>query len=523
MPDLIGIPREVLPGEKRVAATPETVGKLRVRNLLVQIERGAGAGSGISDAEYTEAGANLVDDAYLGANAVFKIRPPTLAEAARLHEGALLVSLIQPERNPGLLEALKGRRATPLALERIPRITRAQKMDVLSSMGNLAGYRAVIEALGLFQGFAGGQVTAAGSSRPARFLIIGAGVAGLAAIGAARSMGAEVRAFDTRAAAREQVESLGASFLEVAAKESGEGQGGYAKVMSPEYIAAEMALFRAQASEVDVIITTALVPGATAPKLVQRDAVEAMAPGSVIVDMAAEQGGNCELTTPGAVVLHHGVQIIGYTDLPSRMAVTASRLFSNNIANLAQELGKADTLVVDPANEVLRPALLLVHGKELPPLPASPPVTEKRVLPLPSARPAQNHLTSPTRVAWGSTVGGIVALVVLFLLGRFAPPDFLQHSTVFVLACFIGWQVIWSVKPALHTPLMSVTNAISGIIVVGGILQIGVSANLGTLLAGAAILFASINISGGFSVTQRMLRMFQTGARSLPPTIGGAP
>jgi NAD(P) transhydrogenase subunit alpha len=486
--------------------------------LIVRVEAGAGQAAGYADDAYAAAGAQMVVDALSGSPFVFKVRPPTPAEVARVDEGAMIVSLMQPERNPGLVDSLKARKVTALALERVPRVTRAQKMDVLSSMGNLSGYRAVMEAVQHYQGFFGPQVTAAGSTPPAKVLIIGAGVAGLAAVGAARALGAEVRAFDTRAAAREQVESLGAKFLEVSLQESGEGQGGYAKVMSPEFIAAEMALFRAQAREVDVIITTALVPGAKAPMLVPRDVVEALKPGSVVVDMAAEQGGNCELCVPGEVAVHKGVKILGFTDLPSRMASTASRFFAMNLVHLAGELGKGDTLAVDLGNDVVRPALLLHQGEVLPPPPpkAPSPAAEPKKAPAPLAvqkvEPAV--LVAPARaapagLAPGTMVGGVVVAAVLLALGRFAPPEFLQHSTVFVLACFVGWQVVWAVTAALHTPLMSVTNAISGIIIVGGMLQVGGELNAATVLGAVAVLFAAINIAGGFLVTQRMLRMFR--------------
>ena len=511
--DTLGIPKESSVGERRVAATPESVKAFVLRGLKVVVERGAGTASGISDEAYVAAGATIADDVYPLAGAIFKVRPPTLQEVSRLNEGALIVAFMYPDRTPGLVEALCAKKATAIALERIPRITRAQKMDLLSSMGNLSGYRAVLEAATRYQGFMGPLVTAAGSTPPARVLIIGAGVAGLAAIGAARALGAEVRAFDTRAAAREQVESLGATFLEVSLKEAGEGHGGYAKVMSEEFIAAEMALFKAQAKEVDIIITTALVPGARAPILLPRDVVEHLKPGSVIVDMAAEQGGNCELCVPGEVTVFQGISIIGYTDLPSRMASTASRLVARNLLNLTGELGNAGTLSVNPDNEVIRPALVLSHGIVLPPLPPKPasPIEEKSKVPPPTAKPAQTHLVYPARSAWGTTVSGLLGLGILFLLGRFAPPDLLQHSTIFVLACFIGWQVIWAVTPALHTPLMSVTNAISGIIIVGGILQVGGTLDTASILGALAIFFASINVAGGFLVTQRMLKMFQRG------------
>lgn len=507
VPVIIGVPKETLPGEKRVAATPETIKKFKERGLTVRVERGAGLGAGISDEAYAAAGAELADSVW-DQDVIMKVRPPSLTEVAGLREGAFLISLVQGERNPGLLDALKARKATVLALEKVPRITRAQKMDVLSSMANLAGYRAVVEAASTYQGFFSPQITAAGATPPAKVLVIGAGVAGLAAIGAARALGADVRGFDTRAAAREQVESLGARFLEVKLKESGEGQGGYAKVMSPEFIAAEMELFRAQAKEVDVIITTALVPGTKAPILVPRDVVDCLKPGSVVVDMAAEQGGNCELTRPGEVVVHQGVHILGYTDLASRMGSTASKFFSMNLWHLAGELGKGDALSIDLENDVVRPALVLYKGEVLPPPPVKEPAPAPKPPP-PTAKPAQQQLQSPTRRAWGTTIGGLLAIVVLFTLGRFAPPEFLQHSTVFVLACFVGWQVIWSVSPSLHTPLMSVTNAISGIIIVGGMLQVGGGLDLASILGALAVLFAAINIAGGFLVTKRMLKMFK--------------
>ncbi len=518
---IIGVPRETADAERRVAATPESVKKLKDRGVIIRVEKGAGLASGISDEAYASAGAELVDDAFT-APVVIKVRPPTMAEVERLQPESLLVSMLQPERNPGLLEALAARKVDAIALERVPRITRAQKMDVLSSMANLAGYRAVLEASHLYQGFFGPQVTAAGSAPPAKVLVIGAGVAGLAAIGAARALGAQVRAFDTRAAAREQVESLGATFLEVTLKESGEGTGGYAKVMSPEFIEAEMALFRAQAKEVDVIISTALVPGARAPILLPRDVVECLKPGSVIIDMAAEQGGNCELCVPDTVVDHHGVKIVGYTDLVSRMASTASRFFAMNVYHLLGELGpEANQLNLE--NDVVRPSLLVHEGAKLPPPPPKEALPKApKVLPPPAdAKPAQRDLRSPTRRAWGTTIGSFVVIAVLFVLGRFAPREFLQHSTVFVLACFVGWQVVWSVTPSLHTPLMAVTNAISGIIIVGGLLQVGPGLSLGTVLGLVAVLFAAINIAGGFLVTHRMLKMFRRDEKSTLPAKGG--
>ncbi|WP_205627143.1 Re/Si-specific NAD(P)(+) transhydrogenase subunit alpha [Sandaracinus amylolyticus] len=539
----IGIPRETRDRERRIAATPESVVKLRELGFDVLVERGAGREAGHDDEAYVAAGATLGDtrEALGESDVVLKVRPPTDEEARALREGAVLISLVQPERHPDLVATLAARKVSALALERVPRVTRAQKMDVLSSQANLAGYRAVVEAAAHYQGFFGPQVTAAGTTRPARVLVIGAGVAGLAAIGAARALGAEVRAFDTRAAAREQVESLGAKFLEVELKESGEGAGGYAKVMSEEFIEAEMRLFRAQAAEVNVIVTTALVPGAKAPLLVPRDVVEALEPGSIVVDMAAEQGGNCELCVPDQVVDHGGVKILGFTDLASRMARAASKFFAMNLVHLVAEMRDPiapGVLRVDLENDVIRPAMLTHGGEVLPPpprkepSPATPapvakterePSKSTRPPPPEGSKPRQTEILNPARRAWGTTLAGMAIIGALFALGRFAPGDFLQHFTVFILACFVGWQVIWSVTPALHTPLMSVTNAISGIIVVGGMLQIGEHVDLASVLGAIAVLVAAINVSGGFLVTHRMLRMFRKdeSASSSAPKKGG--
>jgi NAD(P) transhydrogenase subunit alpha len=513
------VPKESLPGERRVAATPDSVKKLCAMGLEVVVEASAGVQSGYTDDAYIGAGATI-GDTPAGADIVIKVRPPTPEEIARIPEGALLISLLQPERNEALPALLAARKISTLALERIPRVTRAQKMDVLSSMANLAGYRAIVEATQHYQGFFGPQVTAAGTMPPARVLVIGAGVAGLAALAAAKALGAEVRAFDTRKATKEQVESLGGRFLTVEVEEEGEGGGGYAKEMSPAFIAAEMALFKAQAAEVDVIVTTALVPGKKAPTLVKEEAVRAMKRGSVIVDLAAEQGGNCELTVPGEVALRDGVTIVGVTDLASRMGASASRLFANNVVHLLTELVDGAKLNIDLEDDVVRPALV-THGGEVLPRPAPKPVVPPprpsnrvRPAPAPEAKPAQKHIRSPTRRAWGTTLGGMIVIVGLFVAGRFAPSDLLQHSTVFILACFVGWQVIWSVTAALHTPLMSVTNAISGIIIIGGMLQISSAFDAASVLGALAALFAAINIAGGFLVTERMLRMFRRGAGS---------
>ncbi|MCG8554015.1 MAG: Re/Si-specific NAD(P)(+) transhydrogenase subunit alpha [Proteobacteria bacterium] len=515
----LAVLKERIPEEKRVAAIPENVAKYKELGFTVTVEAGAGEGSGHSDDAYREAGAEIESDrrALLqNASIVIKVNPPSETEIGLLARGTTLISLIYPKRNESLVRILAAKGVNTLSLDSVPRITRAQKMDVLSSMSNLVGYRAVLEASTTYNGFFSAQVTAAGTLPPAKVLIIGAGVAGLAAIGAARGLGADVRAFDTRAAAREQVESLGARFLEVEIEESGEGTGGYAKVMSKEFIEAEMALFLEQAKECDVIVTTALVPGAKAPTLLKREHVTAMKRGSVVVDLAAEQGGNCELTSPGRLTEANGVKIIGYTDLPSRMASTSSRFFGTNIVHLLSDMSRGDEgFRIDLEDEVVRGATVVHDGQVLPPPPPKPatdvaePKPKPRSQPPPeAAKPEQEHIMRQR--AWGTTVGGLVLIALFFVVGRFAPDAFLQHLTVFILACFVGWQVIWSVTPALHTPLMSVTNAISGIIIIGGMLQAGLGGQgLPQILGAVAILVASINIFGGFFVTRRMLEMFR--------------
>ena len=523
----IGVPKEVRPGERRVAATPESVGRLVKLGFEVWIEKDAGAGAAFPDEEYELAGARTAPSArelWAQADIVLKVQPPEVHpelghETELLREGGTLVSFFYPAKNKELIERLAKRKATVLAMDQVPRVTRAQKMDALSSMANIAGYRAVIEAASFYGRFFTGQMTAAGKVPPAKMLVIGAGVAGLAAIGAARGLGAIVRAFDTRAEVREQVQSMGAEFLEVTIREEGSGVGGYAKEMSPEFIAAEMALFLRQAREVDIIITTALVPGKPAPTLITEEMVLAMRPGSVIVDLGAEQGGNCALTQPGSVVVKNGVTIVGYVDLPSRLAPTASQLYSSNLTHLLADMGGAKSFHVDLDDNVVRGALVLKDGELMwpPPKPPAPPPRP------PEARvPAATHPPPPIAAkgghgAHGSSSAGpgslwivLGALTALVLAGSFAPREFVGHLTVFVLACFIGWQVIWNVTPALHTPLMSVTNAISGIIVVGGMLQLSHGLESpGTLLGAVAVLVATINIAGGFLVTQRMLRMFR--------------
>jgi H+-translocating NAD(P) transhydrogenase subunit alpha len=517
---VVGVPKEVFPGECRVAATPETSQKLQKIGFKVLIESGAGVAANFSDAAYEAAGCQVVPDAetlWGSAKIILKVRAPQMNPDLNQHESELLtadqtlISFIWPAQNAELLEQLAARKATVLAMDAIPRISRAQKMDALSSMANIAGYRAVIEAAQNFGRFFTGQITAAGKVPPAKVLVIGAGVAGLAAIGAARSLGAIVRAFDTRPVVKEQVQSMGAEFLELEFEEDGTGQGGYAKTMSQEFIDAEMALFLEQAHEVDIIITTALIPGRPAPKLITAEMVNAMKDGSVIVDMAAEQGGNCELTKPNEIYHHHGVAILGLTDLPSRMASQSSQLYGTNLWHLLKDMGGSDHYHVDFEDEVVRGALVMHQGEVTWPAPA-PEVTAA-----PAAQAPNADVQVSTAVAKAkppSSLQGLLwpALAGLALVGVGigAPPSFLSHFTVFVLACFVGWQVIWNVSPALHTPLMSVTNAISGIIILGGMLQIsGPLTSPTTVLGAIAILVGTINISGGFWVTQRMLQMFR--------------
>ncbi|GMV08886.1 MAG: NAD(P) transhydrogenase subunit alpha [Gemmatimonadota bacterium] len=505
----VGIPRERFPGERRVAATPDSVKKLLKLGFGVRVESDAGLAAGFDDAAYVAAGATIAPAADVWtSNVVAKIRPPGDDEVTRLSASQTLISYLYPAFSDALVQQLAARGVTAIAMDQVPRTTRAQKVDALSSMGNLSGYRAIIEAVNVMQRPLRGQSTAAGKIHPAKVLVIGAGVAGLAAIGTARALGAIVRAFDTRPAAREQVTSMGAEFLEVNIEEDGSGTGGYAKEMSPAFIEAEMALFAAQAREVDIIVTTALIPGKRAPTLITADMVRSMKRGSVVVDLAAEQGGNCELTRRDEAAVVDGVTIVGYTDLPSRMSQQASTLYATNVVHLLEEMGGAANFAVDEANDIVRPMTVLKEGALLwpPPPPAAPPPASR---PAPKAPiysiehgpPTAERMSAFAR--WGLLVVGLALLGI----GLAAPATFLTHFTVFVLACFIGYQVIWSVTPALHTPLMSVTNAISGIIVIGGMLQVR-GFSTASLLGIAAIVLATINIAGGFLVTQRMLRMF---------------
>lgn len=506
---LIAIPKESLAGERRVAASPKSVKGLMQLGFDVVIEQGAGENAGFSDAVYKEAGAEVARGDVTGrADVVLRVNAPTEAEVDLLSKGCTHISFLSPAQNEALLSHMAERAVNALAIDTIPRISRAQSMDALSSMANIGGYRAVLEAAHHFDRFLMGQITAAGKVPPAKVLIIGAGVAGLAAIGTAGSLGAVVRAFDTRSEVKEQIESMGGSFLEIDLEEL-EGDGdGYAKVMSPAYIEAEMALFAEQAREVDIIITTAMIPGKPAPKLVTEAMVKSMKPGSVIVDMAAATGGNCELTEPGEVAIKHEVTLIGYTDLPSRLPTQASDLYANNLLSLMKLLTVDGQVVLDFDDDVIRGATSVKDGEvSWPPPPikvsAAPP-------PKPSAAEQTKAAVevkppSPYRKPVAAAIGALLFLWIASV----APAEFLSRFTVFILACVVGFYLVWNVTHALHTPLMSVTNAISGIIVVGALLQVGSDNTFVALLAGIATLIATINIAGGFFVTSRMLKMFR--------------
>ncbi|MGV7220984.1 MAG: Re/Si-specific NAD(P)(+) transhydrogenase subunit alpha [Nitrospinales bacterium] len=514
----IGIPKEVHGGEKRVAATPEVATQLMKLGFEVAVETGAGDGAHFSDSAYEEVGVTIEKDpkaVWDNSDIILKIRPleihPELhvKEIDLLKENQTLITFIWPAQNEDVLKQLAEKKVTALAMDSVPRISRAQKMDALSSMANIAGYRAVVEAAHHFGRFFTGQITAAGKVPPAKIMIIGAGVAGLAAIGAAKSMGAIVRAFDTRPEVKEQVESMDAEFLELDFEEEGSGTGGYAKVMSKEFIEAEMKLFAEQAKEVDIIITTALIPGRPAPELIKEEMVASMKDGSVIVDLAAEQGGNCKLTEAGVVKKVYGVSIIGYTDLPSRLAAQSSQLYGTNLRHILTDMCKEKNgiITVDMEDEVIRGATVVNKGEitwppPAPKLTAAPPKPVEKEEVKPEEKKEAPSWLGPL-VTFG--IGGLALLG----LGSVAPASFMAHFTVFVLACFVGYMVIWNVSAALHTPLMSVTNSISSIIVIGAILQISSGETLIAGIAGFAVLITSINIVGGFAVTRRMLDMFR--------------
>jgi len=519
MPQLIGVPRESAAGEKRVATVPEVVEKLIKLGFRVVVEPGAGDAANFSDDTYRAAGADIAPDVWASADVIFKVRAPAPAEIARMRQGQTLVSFIWPAQNPDLMQALAAKKATVLAMDSVPRISRAQKLDALSSMANIAGYRAVIEAAHHFGRFFTGQITAAGKVPPAKVFIIGAGVAGLAAIGAAAGLGAIVRANDTRPEVADQIKSLGGEFVPVDYVEEGSGAGGYAKVMSESFQKAQRETFARQAKEVDIIITTALIPGKPAPKLITAEMVRSMKPGSVIVDLAAEQGGNCELTVPGEVAVKHGVTIIGYTGLPSRLAKQSSTLYATNLLRLAEELCKAKdgTIVVNMDDEVIRGTTVVKDGAiTWPP----PPPKLSAAPPKPAvAKPPPPKHGEPGKPTSGRTIAAVflLAAILFWFIGANAPAAFIAHFTVFVLACFVGYMVIWNVTPALHTPLMSVTNAISSIIAIGALVQVAPplteTADRPTQwilgLAVVSIALVAINMFGGFAVTQRMLQMFR--------------
>ncbi|MCH8100337.1 MAG: Re/Si-specific NAD(P)(+) transhydrogenase subunit alpha [Proteobacteria bacterium] len=508
----IGVPKEIHVDERRVATTPVVAAELIKLGFSVVVEKDAGIAASFSNESYEEAGCEIVAssaDLWSQSDLILKVRAPEGDEVGRLRAGQTLISFIWPAQNPELLQQLTNSGANVIAMDSVPRISRAQKMDALSSMANIGGYRAIVEAAQHFGRFFTGQITAAGKIPPAKVLVIGAGVAGLAAIGAAKSMGAIVRAFDTRPEVKEQVESMDAEFLmlDFDDDEDGAGEGGYAKTMSEEFIKAEMALFAEQAEDVDIIVTTALIPGKPAPRLITADMVRSMKDGSVIVDLAAEQGGNCELTERDQVVVRHGVSIIGYTDLPSRLATQASQLYATNLRHLVTELTpeKDGNIVVNMDDEVIRGATVCKEGATTwpPPAPklsAAPPQAEPK--PMPEAVAKKPSVAGPIIMI-------VVASLALLGLGAVAPREFMAHFTVFVLACFVGYMVIWNVSPALHTPLMSVTNAISSIIVIGALIQISSSDSLIMWVAAATVLITSINIAGGFAVTRRMLEMFR--------------
>jgi NAD(P) transhydrogenase subunit alpha len=522
----IGVPREVFPGEKRVATVPEVVEKLVKLGFKVAIESGAGDLANFSDETYQAAGAEVINGAaalWAASDLVFKVRGPTPEEVALMHEGQALISFIWPAQNPDLMQQLAAKKVTVLAIDALPRtLSRAQKMDALTSMAGVSGYRAVIESANAFGRFFNGQITAAGKVPPAKVFIAGAGVAGLAAIGTAASLGAIVRANDTRAEVADQVVSLGGEFVKVDYVEEGSGGGGYAKVMSEGFQQAQRAMYAKQAKEVDIIITTALIPGKPAPKLITAEMVQSMKPGSVIVDMAAEQGGNCELTVPGEAVVRHGVTIVGYTDLASRLAKQSSTLYGTNLFRLTEELCKTKDGVinVNMEDDAIRGLTVINQGNVTwpPPAPKVTPAAPAAAKPADApVKKAQAHGAASEPMA-GSTLAIVfgVTAALFWLIGANAPKEFLSHFTVFVLACFVGYMVVWNVKPALHTPLMSVTNAISSIIAIGALVQISPLANavdrpnsLITWVAAAGIVLTAINMFGGFAVTQRMLAMFR--------------
>ncbi|MFT5869058.1 MAG: NAD(P) transhydrogenase subunit alpha [Paracoccaceae bacterium] len=519
----IGAPKEIELGEARVAMTPDSAVQLQKLGYECAIETGAGLAAGFPDASYKAVGVEIIKSPaalFKAVDVVAKVRPPTETEAKRLTHGQTLISFFYPGQNTDLMELARSKGANVIAMDMVPRISRAQKMDALSSMANIAGYRAVIEASSNFGRFFTGQVTAAGKVPPAKVLVIGAGVAGLAAIGTATSLGAITYAFDVRPEVAEQIESMGAEFVFLefeGTQQDGAATGGYAAPSSPEFREKQLEKFLELAPEIDIVITTALIPGRDAPVLWTKNMVEMMKPGSVIVDLAAERGGNCELTVMDQkIVTDNGVTIVGFTDFPSRMAAQASTLYANNIRHMITDLTpeKNGRVNHNMEDDVIRGATVAFAGEVTfpPPPPKVPAIAAKpkeptKVLSADEKRAAE---VATFKTQTKSQVGLLVAGGLLMLvIGAFAPASFMQHFIVFVLSVFIGFQVIWNVSHSLHTPLMAVTNAISGIVILGALLQIGSSNFLVVMLSAIAVLIASVNIVGGFLVTRRMLAMFQ--------------
>ncbi len=506
----IGIVKETVANESRVAASPSSISQLLKLNFSVAVESNAGLAASFSDEAYEQAGASILSSQEVWqSDILFKVNPPSEQEVAKIKSGATVIGFFWPAQNEALMKLMADKLINVLAMDSVPRISRAQSMDALSSMANIAGYRAVVEASHTFGSFFTGQITAAGKVPPAKVMIIGAGVAGLAALGTAGSLGAIVRAFDTRPEVKEQIESMGAEFLELDFEEEAGSGDGYAKVMSKEFIAAEMALFAEQAKEVDIIITTAMIPGKPAPKLITTEMVKSMKPGSVVVDLAALGGGNCELTEMDKAVELDGVTIIGYTDMPSRLPTQSSNLYSNNILNLIKLLcpEKDGQIVLNFDDEIIRNVTVTKQGEITWP----PPPVQVSAAPPAKAAAAPEPVKPPEKKSSGMGKHLMLLIGGLFFgwMSMVAPPDFMQHFTVFILACIIGYYVVWNVTHALHTPLMSVTNAISGIIVVGALLQISSSNTLVMWISTFAVLIAFINVVGGFVVTKRMLKMFR--------------
>ncbi len=518
---IIGTPRELQTGEKRVAMTPESAVQLKKLGFECLIETGAGTEAGFLDSSYKAAGVKIVKTAaslWKKSDVIIKVQAVSPPEEAYLQKGKTIISFFWPAQNQELLERVVLSGSNQIAIDMVPRISRAQKMDALSSMANIAGYRAVMEAGNHFGRFFTGQITAAGKVPPAKVLVIGAGVAGLAAIGTAQSLGAIVRSFDVRPEVAEQIESMGAEFLLLEFDEDSSGEGGYAKPASPEFIEKEMTLFREQAPEIDIVITTALIPGRPAPKLWPKEMVDLMKPGSVIVDLAAEQGGNCELTKPNKVITtENDVKVIGYTDFPSRMSAQSSTLYATNIRHMLDDLTpKNDGKInINLDDDVIRGALASHNGSLMfpPPTPKVSAIGKQASVPEHTGPTKEEKAIlekAAIRKSGQQQLGLLLAGgLFMLLIGSYAPASFMQHFIVFALACFVGFQVIWNVSHALHTPLMAVTNAISGIIILGALLQVGSSSFIVTFLASISVLIATINIVGGFLVTKRMLAMFQ--------------